>query len=205
MEKEIIKEGDKYNRLTAIKLDFVKQTKCKDKRNKSGISFIKRPYWVFKCDCGNEKTILVNRVKTGNTKSCGCLMSESMTKYNQENKRHAYGEAAKNGLLKSYINGAVLRNYSFELTNEEFFWFTKQDCFYCGNPPVQPMTKSSPSYFGDYLYNGIDRVENTIGYTFDNCVTCCTDCNMSKGKKSIEKFTEWIKRLVNHNKHLIED
>jgi hypothetical protein len=28
------------------------------------------------CDCGNTKTVLIDKLKTGNTKSCGCLRRE---------------------------------------------------------------------------------------------------------------------------------
>jgi len=30
--------------------------------------------WLCKCDCGNEKVIRGNALRTGNTKSCGCLL-----------------------------------------------------------------------------------------------------------------------------------
>jgi len=56
----IIKKGDKYNRLTAIKFSH------RDKRG--------HQYWLFKCDCGNENVILVSNVKRGTTKACGCLL-----------------------------------------------------------------------------------------------------------------------------------
>jgi hypothetical protein len=36
--------------------------------------------WRCLCDCGNEKTILTNRFKSGRTKSCGCLQKESAVK-----------------------------------------------------------------------------------------------------------------------------
>ena len=29
--------------------------------------------WRCKCDCGNETTVLATNIKTGDTKSCGCL------------------------------------------------------------------------------------------------------------------------------------
>jgi hypothetical protein len=29
--------------------------------------------WLFQCDCGNTKTLLIKHVKSGKTKSCGCL------------------------------------------------------------------------------------------------------------------------------------
>lgn len=36
--------------------------------------------WRFKCDCGNETVVPTNRIKSGNTKSCGCLNSELVKK-----------------------------------------------------------------------------------------------------------------------------
>lgn len=33
-------------------------------------------YWLFKCDCGNEKVVQKGRVVSGETKSCGCLRNE---------------------------------------------------------------------------------------------------------------------------------
>ena len=61
--------GNKYGKLTAI--SFVK-------KQISGVKFNdKIPYtkylWLFKCDCGNEKTINRNDVISGNVRSCGCL------------------------------------------------------------------------------------------------------------------------------------
>ena len=29
--------------------------------------------WLFRCDCGNEKTIRLKDVRYGNTASCGCI------------------------------------------------------------------------------------------------------------------------------------
>lgn len=30
-------------------------------------------YWLCQCDCGQKKTVAANNLKTGNTRSCGCL------------------------------------------------------------------------------------------------------------------------------------
>lgn len=64
--KSTIKAGDKYNRLTAIKFSH---------RNKWNY-----PFWLFKCDCGNEKVSCVNDVKQEKIKSCGCLQKEGSRK-----------------------------------------------------------------------------------------------------------------------------
>ncbi len=37
-------------------------------------------------------------------------------------------------------------------------------------------------------YNGIDRKNSTLGYTMDNCVTCCGSCNIMKNKFTEEEF-----------------
>lgn len=50
--------GKKYNMLTCLKKD-----ESKDKR-----------YYIFKCDCGKEKSIIFQNVLCGYSKSCGCLL-----------------------------------------------------------------------------------------------------------------------------------
>ena len=56
-----VKEGDKWGKLTLIKKLKVKL-----------VGMVPRYYGVFKCDCGEEKMILIHNVKHGGTKSCGC-------------------------------------------------------------------------------------------------------------------------------------
>ena len=73
MRKPIIKKGDKYNRLTAIRFDHKRRS---------------YQYWLFQCDCGNKKVLNVSEVKRGRSKSCGCLVKERLTthgmKYTRE-------------------------------------------------------------------------------------------------------------------------
>jgi hypothetical protein len=38
-------------------------------------------WWRCKCVCGKEKVIAAVSLKTGNTRSCGCLHAESMRAY----------------------------------------------------------------------------------------------------------------------------
>jgi len=35
--------------------------------------------WIFLCECGSKKALSSANVKSGNTKSCGCLHKESHT------------------------------------------------------------------------------------------------------------------------------
>ncbi len=54
--------GQKFGRLIAIERT----------NNRNGTSYI----WKFKCDCGNEHFVPINRVIRGSTQSCGCLRRE---------------------------------------------------------------------------------------------------------------------------------
>ena len=42
--------------------------------------------WLCLCDCGNKKNIGGSALKSGNTKSCGCLAAENRRKYNEGRK-----------------------------------------------------------------------------------------------------------------------
>lgn len=46
-----------------------------------------------------------------------------------------------------------------------------------------------------FVYNGIDRVDNSVGYVLSNCVPCCSTCNRMKGTMSSEEFKEKIKLI----------
>lgn len=61
--------GEKFGKLTVI--EYVGS-----KNNKR--------WWRCKCDCGNEKIIDTGSLRSGNTKSCGCMKNIGLIKYNQE-------------------------------------------------------------------------------------------------------------------------
>lgn len=48
------------------------------------------------------------------------------------------------------------------------------------------------------LYNGIDRVDSSLGYTVDNVVPCCKLCNQAKNNLSKQEFVDWVKRVYDH-------
>jgi hypothetical protein len=74
--------GQKFGRLTIISI----YKKPKPERYKN-------QFYVFAvcaCDCGKHKDINVNNIKRGITKSCGCLLTEVITKhgFNRPGERH---------------------------------------------------------------------------------------------------------------------
>jgi hypothetical protein len=83
----------------------------------------------------------------------------------------------KNRAEKSFPNSPIIAILEFKN-------ITSKSCYYCG--------KEGP--------NGIDRVDNTVGYTKENCVSCCKHCNYVKGDLSLEDFKTWTKRFVTTQK-----
>lgn len=100
----------------------------------------------------------------------------------------------RNQLIKGYKSGAKERGYSYSLSIDQFEELTTSNCFYCGMPPLQKYVhvkaKSHP-----YMYNGIDRVENNVGYQYDNCVPCCKLCNRAKGTMTQKDFLSMIESI----------
>lgn len=92
-----------------------------------------------------------------------------------------------------YKGNAKKKGYSFKLTEKQFSEITKQDCFYCGAKPSNVTGRKRKS--GNYIYNGLDRVDNTKGYTIDNVVPCCRFCNNAKSNHTLQEFKEWSERL----------
>lgn len=52
------------------------------------------------------------------------------------------------------------------------------------------------TYNGDYVYNGVDRLDNAVGYLPGNCVPCCKFCNLAKAGGSYEEFVAYLDRVV---------
>jgi hypothetical protein len=81
----------------------------------------------------------------------------------------------------------------------QFEKLTQSNCFYCGLEPSNKYLSHEKLYNGAYIYNGIDRLDNSIGYILENCVACCEWCNKSKNKRSLEEFREWAEKFIEYN------
>ena len=149
--------------------------------------------WICKCDCGTVKSVFATCLTLKRSRSCGCRFGEFIS----ASLRKEFGAAAFNNLYRHYISDARKKVMEFELTKEQFRTITSQLCYYCGIEPLQVYSKGGTTY-GPYTYNGIDRVDNNRGYTIDNCVACCGDCNKMKMCKSEKEFIDKIKRICAH-------
>jgi len=52
-------------------------------------------------------------------------------------------------------------------------------------------------YCGDNIETiGLDRLNNTKGYSLDNIVSCCTPCNMMKNNNTEDDFIARCKKIA---------
>jgi len=129
--------------------------------------------------------------KNNSTKSCGC--SRKGTKpWTLEN-----GIASLNKKITGYIERAKNKNIEYNLTYDIAKKIIDGKCNYCGVYPFREFI-ADKSCNGSYIGNGIDRFDNLLGYTKENCVTACWNCNSAKGQNNIEFFQEWIKRITSN-------
>jgi hypothetical protein len=87
------------------------------------------------------------------------------------------------GYYSSYKFSAIRRGHAFDLSYQDFVYFLKDKCAYCGVENAM----------------GIDRVDNEIGYLRGNCAPCCTHCNRMKWAHTKSFFLSHIQKIAKHN------
>ena len=174
---------ERYNSRIGLKIDYWTILEYKYSLNK-------RPIYLCQCICGKQKELKYLDKNNLQSKSCGCRSNE-----NKRNNRRPSPEERLNKystIYNRYKREAKTRSYPFELNYIEFEALSKQNCYYCG---IEPQNEQ---WYNDRLkikYNGIDRVDNSLGYIITNCVPCCKICNESKRavtKDIIEKAYNFL-------------
>lgn len=144
----------------------------------------KRHRWMTRCECGRERVVWLEHLKSGHTRSCGCLRGRPRT--------GAKGTPnIRSIVLERYKFQAKQRGYVWGLTPDEFYSITQQPCHYCGLPPSNVTNKRG----GKYVYSGIDRKDNGQGYVAGNSVPCCRICNKFKSSLPYEEFIAYLDRV----------
>lgn len=145
-------------------------------------------FFKCECDCGNEIIVRKDLLTQGIQKGCDCVRIEVI--------RSSYGDASFNRVYKQYKDSARYRKHIFALSKKKFRNITSSNCYYCGQSPSQ--INRDGNHYGDYVHNGIDRLDNNKGYEEGNCVPCCITCNRAKLDMSIDEFKYAIKSIYNN-------
>ena len=143
--------GKKYGKLTCLK--YVKTGKYKEK------------YYLFKCECGNEKIINLSNVRQGKTKSCGCLYKTSNQRFKKFNKYEICGDVTKlyasNTKSEFYIDTSDLEK-------------VKGRCWH----------ESNNGYIFDSYKNALHRVVMNCGEKEEDLVVDHINHNVKDNRKS---------------------
>ena len=161
-------KGKRFNNLTVIEKS--------DSKDSHGVR------WDCICSCGNKVPFIYGYdLRRGRTNFCH--------KCNHKKSK----ESPIKSLFGNYKRNAIKRGYSFDIDISYFKTLIRRDCYYCGTPPNQKLHKNNCKE--GLIYNGIDRKDNSIGYTIENCVSCCKFCNLAKNRFNASELLDWIKRL----------
>lgn len=162
-----VKVGETYNGFTVVALPSLKG---------HGYKTI-----TVQCVCGTLKKVHESSLLNNRHLSCGCSR-----KYPKE-------IAAAFMLKRTYKRSADKRAQVFELNDQDWLTLVKGNCIYCGIEPRQRFGVKKNN--GMLLYNGVDRLDNSKGYTRENSVSCCGTCNIAKNNLSVEEFMGWVERI----------
>jgi hypothetical protein len=116
-------------------------------------------------------------------KACVSIKDKEKNKKHAERikVRKAKARQSIDGKYQTYKDAAKTRGMVFDLTKNDFETFWQKPCYYC-DAPMKTI--------------GIDRKDNSIGYTLDNCLSCCKICNLGKHTSTYEEYVEHCKRMA---------
>ncbi len=154
--------------------------------------------WVWRCSCSCGEECYVRTVRLTREEPQQCCkkcadLNSSKYRLLPDNM------SLKNRIIRVYKRNASLRGYSFDLTPDEVIKLIQEKCHYCNSAPK--VNKGDIPYFTkglEFPRNGIDRKDNTLGYTLKNAVPCCDNCNRGKLELSEADFLAWVETIYNH-------
>lgn len=166
------------------------------KMRKWGKYWRERWYWECAClGCGNVMEVIEGHLKKSANGCQDCsrknVLGPKLGKWVRE-KRKVYADSGIGSLYRVYQrNMAEKRGLAFKLSYQAFSNIVSRDCYYCGAKP-RPYNIGS---YSDVKANGVDRVNNNLGYVESNCVPCCTECNREKNDLTRERVYKFFPDL----------
>ena len=169
LPKKRIEINDKFGRLIV-----------KEKRDKGR--------WYCQCSCGNMKLVNGSLLRTGSTKSCGCLNKEV----------HSTGHGVITGSFFCDVKiSAKNRHLDFNIDIEYLDkLFKKQNgcCAISGLPIVIAPRKQKIQTTAS-----LDRIDSSVGYIQENVQFVHKHINVMKNNYNIDYFLKLCKIISDHN------
>lgn len=133
--------------------------------------------WICLCECGNTKTLAGNVLRSGKSRSCGCLKKEK-----------AIAAKTTHGMLntKEYRSWSHMKNRCLNHKDPHYTDYGARGITVC-----EEWKNSFEAFFADMGIRpegnfSIDRIDNDKGYSKENCrwVTGYTQSNNRRNPKT---------------------
>lgn len=151
--------------------------------HKIGVDKNRRVLWECLCNCGNKNISPTRYLIRGSRKDCGCGKLQRNILMGESRRKPELPQIIAK-IRDGYIQNAKKKNLKFSLTDTLLYRLITSNCFYCDTLPTAIKKLRNVQL----KWNGIDRLDNQVGYEVDNCVTCCSDCNYLKNKLNYTEF-----------------
>ena len=172
-QRKYLKSNNRYNRLVVIK-SLIGKSLCK-------------------CDCGNEIVVDNYSLKTGHTKSCGCLQSENF-------QGAKVNKGDKHGNWQGGVSGK--RNRAMQSTKYRRW---REDVYKRDNYTCQKCKQIGYQLNAHHVFSYSEHKNKR--YDIFNGVTFCKDCHFSfhkiYGRKKINQ--DQLKKFCNCNDQKINN
>ena len=92
-----------------------------------------------------------------------------------------------------YKERAHNKNFEFQLSKKNFESIRNNACYFCQKETTE------------FHRNGIDRMNNEIGYIYTNCYPCCANCNYLKNDIDYDTFTQQVYYIAENHKNRLHN
>lgn len=182
-KRRIDMTGRTFGRLTVLG--------ASEERSRKGLIL-----WECLCSCGSTRRVYGTGLRRGLSESCGCLrveMSSARSTGKSPAGKLPLGESRFNALIEKYKRRGAQFGHAWELTRDDARQLFTSNCYYCNCVPKHVIRGTRAN--GEFIYNGIDRLDSTKNYASGNVVSCCGDCNKAKLALSKSDFLGLVERI----------
>jgi hypothetical protein len=142
--------------------------------------------------CGSNFDMFINGNNKKSNKCKKCLEYQYNYDLNRETTREERYNGSINDIYTNAIRKAEKKEYTFDLCIENYELLIFSDCTYCGG-------------MDDRGFNGLDRMDNNIGYLPENVTPCCMLCNYIKYTHTIDDFILYCRNIIENYPHIKKD